>query len=250
MKKICEFLLGSYAYGLEVSDSDKDIRYVFLNTGVSQILGLDKYQHQQGGKSEDSFGFEIRFFFNLLKRGNTQTYETIFLDSYLFKDSCFDIILDNKFQFIDSERLFSCLRGYIQGEKSIIVGKNTGKLGEKRKQQIEQFGYSYRNAVHALRLLRTGIIFFRDNIYPVNIVKIDKEFGEFIKDIKINPQKHTKEGLLAIIDEMEKDLVRVFEGRKENYKFNNELADNIILDLYLPLLEKYRENRYSERLKN
>ena len=243
MKKICEFLLGSFAYGLNVTDSDKDIRSIFLNTEISQIIGLEKYLHQQGDRSEDSFSFELRFFFNLLKRGNTQAYESIFLENYLFKDSCFDVILENKFQFIDSERLFSCLRGYVKGEKSIITGKNTGKLGEKRKQQIEQFGFSYRNAIHAIRLLRTGIMFFEQNIYPVNIFKQDHQYGLYIRDIKVNPQNHKKEILLNWIEKMEIQLVRAFEDRKENYIFNNELADNIILDLYLPLLE----NNYDER---
>ena len=66
------------AYGLNTPESDIDNRFVFLNSDISQIIGLNRYDHLDiKSVTEDSFGFELRHFFNLLKRGNTQCFELL-----------------------------------------------------------------------------------------------------------------------------------------------------------------------------
>lgn len=237
MKIIAQFISGSRAYGLDTNDSDIDNRYLFLNTEISKIIGLNRHDHQNIlNSSEDSQGFELRHALNLLKKGNTQLLELIHNDKWIVCEPEFTYIQKNKENLISSEQLFKCLLGYVNGEKHIILGANTGKLGAKRKEQLEKFGYSYRNVVHALRLIRTGILFFRDNIYPVNIVESDKEYGEFIKDVKVNPQNHKVENLINLIEKFESDLKRYFDLRSINYTFNDELANNICYDLYMMIL--------------
>ncbi len=199
MIKICEYIGGSAIYGLKTPDSDKDIRFVFKNAKISQILGLEKHEHQKI-ETNDTFGFELRFFFNLLRKGNTQALETLFLNEneFILITNEFKNIQTHRYKLIDSEKLFKCLLGYVNGEKKIILGQSTGPLGEKRKEQLKQYGYSYRNCVHALRLLRTGVLFFSGQPYPVNIVKEDKLFGEFILSIKQNPTQYNKDDLIGI----------------------------------------------------
>jgi len=243
LKTIAKFEGGSRAYGLSTSESDIDLRWIFLHTEIDKILGLSRFEHdsQKTTETDDVFGYELRFFLNLLKRGNTQAQEMLFNNIWLEKSFEFDIIQNNKFNLIDSERIFKTLLGYINGEKHIITGTNhKGKLGEKRRLQLEKYGYSYRNCVHALRLLRVGILFFRDNIYTVNIVEKDKEYGEFIRDVKLNPQNHNAKDLLELIENLENDLKKSFDLRSANYFFNEKIANEICFDLYFPILKNER----------
>ncbi len=242
MKIIASYLGGSAAYGLfNPLTSDKDVRFVFLNDEIKNILGINRFDHETKiNKDEDSAGFEIRHFLRLAQKSNTQIMEAMFNKVWVEKSADFDLIQDNKYKLTSSNNLFKCLRGYIQGEKSIIVGKNNGKLGDKRKKQLEKYGYAVSNCCHAIRLIRSGIIFFRDNIYPVNIVEEDKEYGEMIKHLKFNPASYQVENLLKLIDDLEVKLVESFESRGINHVFNEELANELCYDLYMPILKNYK----------
>lgn len=248
MIKICEWVGGSTIYGLKTPDSDKDIRYVFKNTEISKIIGLDRHEHQEN-KVEDIFGFELRFFFGLLKRGNTQAIEALFLDESEFNliTDEFKKIREHRYELISSEKLFNCLMGYTLSEKRKILGQISGQLGNKRKLDIEKYGYSYKNCTHALRLLRAGIIFFDGAPYPVNIVKYDKAYGPLILDIKQHPEKYRPDELIREIESLEEMLKRVFDLRKKNFVFNDNLVNELIYNSYMPILNE-KEYQSIQRL--
>ena len=229
--KICTYLGGSHAYGLNNSNSDRDERGVFLNTKKSEIFGLETHEHQEEKKS-DIFYFELRNFLKLARKGNTQVLEALFIENYIYTSYEFNLVKEHRNSLLDSITIYKTLRGYTQGEKNIINGSNTGKLGEKRKAAIEKYGYSYRNAVHALRLTRCGILFFETDNYPVNIVLKDAEFGSLIKDIKNNPQNHKKEDILEEINKQELRLERSFNERNKNYEFDIDVASDICSACY------------------
>ncbi|NBQ69782.1 MAG: hypothetical protein EBU46_13540, partial [Nitrosomonadaceae bacterium] len=104
MKIICKMLGGSHSYGLQTATSDIDYRGVFLNTDVSTIIGLDRFEHQDlKSDTEDSFYWELRHFLNLLRRGNTQGLELLFNQYWLEKDPVFQTIIDNRDQLVDTQ---------------------------------------------------------------------------------------------------------------------------------------------------
>src|ERR1017187_2237161 len=138
MKIICKYKGGSLSYGLGTESSDLDLRWVFLHNDISKIIGTERHDHdcQKSVETDDNFGYELRFFFNLLKKGNSQTTEMLFNSNWLVITEDFCLIQKNKFFFIDSEKLFKVLLGYLNGEKHIITGTNfKEKLGAKRKEQ-------------------------------------------------------------------------------------------------------------------
>lgn len=233
--KIYSYLSGSHAYGLNNQDSDRDERGVFLNTRKSQIFGLESHEHQEN-KETDTFYFELRNFLKLARKGNTQVLEALFNENYLLITDEWRSIQSQKYSLLDSSTIFKTLRGYSQGEKNIIIGANTGKLGEKRKSAIEKYGYSYRNVVHCLRLLRCGIIFFLTNTYPVNIVDTDKDFGPIIKSIKNTPENHKLPELLQIIEMQDLLLEDSFNNRSVDYKFDVDVAAEICHSCYKQFL--------------
>jgi hypothetical protein len=237
MRILCEYYGGSLAYGLQTPESDKDVRGLYLSTEMSEIIGLQKNEQQTTQNTiEDSCYYELRSFLKLINKSNSQCYEMIFNNKWIIKTPEFDLIQSNREKLLNSENLFKCLRGYAESEKRQIFGVDTGKLGEKRKKAIELFGYSYRNASHAIRLLRCGAIFFKDNYYPVNIFEKDNEYGPLCKDIKVNPQNYNPKKIEKLIDKLDKELEIVFKNRGINYVFDYKFANSICYDLYLPIL--------------
>lgn len=238
MKIICKYHGGSHSYGLATPDSDLDIRGVFLNNTIGTIIGLDRFEHQDTrANGDDKFYYELRHFFNLLRRGNSQCLEMLFNINWLYLTPTFSKIIKNRENFIDTDKIFKCLRGYIQSEKSLCLGRKTGLLGTKRKLDIDKFGFSPKNLTQLIRLTYCGSILFTKGYFPVNIRDDNKVIGDILFDIKTNPQNYDKQFVNEGIEKAEKDLVKSYESRIFNYSFDVDLANNIITNIYLRELE-------------
>lgn len=242
MKILAKMRGGSHAYGLATPASDQDIRFVFLNTDVKHIIGLDKHENQQTQNEEkDEAGFELRRFFQLLRKTNTTVMEILFNQKWLEVDRFFQsFVLDHKEQFLDTGFFFKSLMGYIQGEKRLMNGERTGKLGSKRKTAIETYGYSYKNAVQILRLIHCGIAFFSKGYYPVNIFNDDPALASELLLIKTKPHLFKVEELNDLIDEKEKQLKAIFDSRdkSKDFKFNEDYANEVIFRFYFSEMQK------------
>lgn len=232
---------GSHAYGLNIANSDIDTRGVFLNTKLNLILGLDKHEHQEfvGGDEDVKFK-ELRHFLNMLRKSNTEAMEIMFSDEYEFSTPEFLELRKDRYKLIDSEKAFKCLCGYMQGERKLMNGERTGLLGGKRKEALSKYGYSYKNAVQLLRLSFAGKTLFEKGVFPVNIMKYDKSYGEFLVDIKTNPQNHTLIEMNKLVDQAEIDMKKAFDDRIVDYKFYETIANHWVFEMYMPILEKYK----------
>ena len=253
MRIIAKYENGSKSYGLHIPNiSDNDVAFLFLHTDISKIIGLEQQNHENKmTDSIDSVGYELRHFLNLLRKGNVQCLEMLHNTIWLEKTKEFDLIQKNKEKFLDSKTIYNCFKGYSYSERNLIFGRaHLGRIGEKRKNAILEYGYSYRNASHCFRLLRTAIIFFNENYFPINIVEKDKVYGFLVKDIKINPQNHKPENLEKQLIELEKELDESYKNRKITYRYNNEVANQICYDLYFDILEKHKSTPKEIYLRN
>lgn len=243
MIKICEMLGGSHAYSLNTSESDTDIRFVFLNSDISQIVGLNKYDHLDlKSQTEDSFGVELRHFFNLLRKGNTQGFELIWNKNWISITPEWKEIQNYKKEFTDLEKCYHCLKGYTFHERRLINAEKKGQIGKSRHQNFLKFGYSPKNAVNAIRLLWTGAFLLNCDIYPVSIKEYDPLFCEMLLNIKTQPQNYTKEQINKIIDDYETYLDKSYKKHKDKTnktKFNEKLANKLLLKFYLPILKNH-----------
>lgn len=239
MKLLCKMKGGSHSYGLSTPASDLDWRGVFINTDLNKVIGLGKMEHQQKQENGvDEVYTEFRNALNLLKQGNTQMIELLFAD-----DDAFEVLSDDwqgvrgwRHKLVSSEKLFSCLRGYMQGELRLANGERTGKLGGKRKEAIDRFGYSPKNFVQLLRLARAGCVYFQEGIFPVNVMAYNTGFGNYLLDIKTNPANYTKDELNQAAKEFEKQLIESYESRKVTTTFDDGLADELCLRVYGPMI--------------
>ena len=235
MKIIARLIAGSKLYGLDTPESDTDIRGVFLNEKPEHIFGWEKHNIQQG-EGEDELYYELRHFLKLLKKQNTAALEILWAPEEYFTGMTteFDLLREHREDFLDSERLFKSLMGYIQNEKRLFRGERTGKLGGKRIQAIKKYGYSPKNAVQLLRLINVGIKFFGASPFFANYQVDIRGTGERegLMEIKTKPETFSRSCLERAIEKDEKLLKKLFDCRPANYKLNEKKMIKIISVLY------------------
>ena len=230
---LCKCVAGSTLYGLNTPSSDLDVRYVFMHTEPRYIVGLDRFEHIDNKNGVDEFGFEIRHYLNLLRKSNTQVCELLHnKNSWLEITPEFKELQDNWRKLVNSDYFYKSLKGYIFGERRLANGSRSGDLGSKRKLALEQFGYSFKNVVQILRLIKTGQIFFNTQEYIVNIKDYDTNFANYLIDIKTNPQNYTWSQLEREIDEEERKFDEAYKNCKFRLTFNTDYANIFLTKLY------------------
>ena len=236
---ICEFLGGSHLYGLNTPSSDEDVRGIFVNTEPAYILGtrrFDEARKQNPDIKEDVVYKELSHFMRLLNQANTEALELLFapIENFTSYSDQFERIQSKRNNLIDSKRLFNCLRGYMQGEYRLAVGQRTGQLGGKRYEQVQKYGFSPKNFTQLFRLAYVGRTFFTENRFVVNVR--NEPIYEKLMAIKTQPEKFSKESLTQDFEEAEKALVQAFERRAVTHHFEEEVANDILVEIYHPYI--------------
>ena len=239
MKYILKYKGGSHSYSLSTPSSDSDERGLFLHTLPKHILGLSRWDHQENkAGGADEMYFEVRHFIDLLRKGNTQCYEMLFLkpkqieiDSPEWKS-----IQANSHYLLDSEKLYKSVCGYIQSERRLAIGERTGKLGGKRYDQVIKLGFSPKNFVQLFRLTWAAAYFFQYGIFPVSVKDYDANLWTNLIELKTKPENFDKETLLTISDGHEQIMKDSYANRKFKFEFDEDAANSLLLNLYKPYL--------------
>lgn len=81
--------------------------------------------------------------------------------------------------------------------------------------------------------------FFKKGYFPVSIAKENEKFRDWLFSIKTNPSQLDKKTATEWLDVYEYRVKESFSSRDQSkdYKFNEVLANKIILELYLPYLK-------------
>lgn len=146
---------GSHAYGTNTLTSDLDIRGVFVPSW-SGLVGMHPIKSIV--LEPDIELKSLREFVRLCADGNPNILDWLFVvDGCVHLCSPFfrKYILDNRDLFL-SKRLHHRFRGYAYSHLQKMERGVTRHLGEKRKENIKEFGYSTKNAMHLIRLARMG----------------------------------------------------------------------------------------------
>ena len=234
---------GSNAYGLQTPQSDLDYRGVYLYEKSSEIIGLDRFPDTVDKKEEnDEFYYEFRHFLTMLRKSSTHAMELLFNTQWIEVDPRFEALHLQKDKLIDSERMYKSLKGYLQNERRLANGERTGDLGGKRKASLDLYGFSPRNFVHILRLNFCATVFFKKGYYPVNIRNECSDFADSLVTLKTQPESFTKETLNDMADIFEQKTDTAFSNRAYSYKFDNDFANRLCLEFYLPILNNEYAN--------
>jgi hypothetical protein len=231
-KMICQLIGGSTLYGLNTPESDIDFRGLFVATNKKYLANLDTIESIVQNGDIDSTYYEISRYIKLLRKSNTQVLEILFAPSsaFTYKHPIFEEIVDHAYDLIDTDVLKNSLKGYVFSELRLATGERSGQLGGKRKKSITEFGFSPKNFVQILRLCKVGIEFFTSGKYMVNIKDFNQKYWEMLMDIKTNPKCYTCEQLNSMVDEQFQILITVMDQSKLKYKFDPNIAADIILN--------------------
>jgi len=240
MIMVCKTLGGSHAYGLSTPTSDVDLRGVYLNPDYTDIIGLTKSQDhvKQEGETDEMF-HELRKFLALLRKGNSQGVELLFTDKWIELTPQFRDIQLNRYRLIDVDKFFGVMKGYMGGELRLANGERTGKLGSKRKEAIDKYGFSPKNFSHLLRLGWSASQFFLNGVFPVNIMEANPDLGKVLLRIKTNPEEFTVTQLNLMAAEGIEILIDSYKARRVESCFDEKYANKVCLLMYYPVLEKH-----------
>jgi len=231
----CELIVnligGSNLYGLNTPESDIDYRSIFIAKHKRHIAGFDTINSIVQNGEVDFAGYELGRFLQLLRKSNTQVLEILYATNssfnYFHKD--FKLLQENRERLIDTKVLESSLQGYVHSELNLATGKRSGRLGGKRKNAVEEFGFSPKNFVQILRLCNVGIVFFNTGEYMVKVKDFDEKLHDELMDIKINPQGYTKDHLEKRADEEFAKLNKAIDSSKIKFEFDIDLACDILM---------------------
>lgn len=242
MKTLCKILGGSHLYHLNNENSDIDHRGVFMHTDPAFILGTKRHDEtRRQNEDEDTVIKELNHFAALLKKSNTEALELLFADASEFIEMTpeFQMLREFRLSFIDSERLFRCLSGYIQGERRLAMGERTGRLGSKRYEQIKKYGYSPKNVTQLIRLANMGARFFSEKKVIVNCRDFGKTTYDLLLQIKNVPEMFTKAEVELMISKADGLLKFEYDRSlaKEEFTFNEDLMNQLLLEFYSPYLK-------------
>ena len=112
---VLEAIMGSRAYGTSLPTSDTDLRGVFIQP-EEDILGFG-YVDQVADKLNDIVFYEIRRFLQLVQTNNPNILELLNApeDMILHKDPIFDLVLEQRDQFI-TKQCKNSFAGYAIGQ--------------------------------------------------------------------------------------------------------------------------------------
>lgn len=180
-------IVGSKLYGTDNESSDTDIRgFTFLPKDF--LLGIKKFEQHQNITDGDIVVWSVEKFVKMLLNGSSVAFEMLFCPDHMIirKSEIAQELIQHKTWFI-SQRVIKAMLGYATSEWRKVVGETTRDLGATRKKHIEEKGYSYKNASHAVRILDLGYDLAKYGImkFPVNAhawIKAVKEGNVDYKD--------------------------------------------------------------------
>ena len=157
MRIIYEILYGSDAYGTTTNDSDNDIRGILLPTLEESLSMKELHDVRISNDTEDRVMYPIQKFFKLAVKSNPSVFEWLFVPGkciyQMSKEG--EMVRDNRLMFL-SQEIYKRFKGFAYSEFSSLT-KMTGETGAKRKTQILKYGYSPKNAMNCIRLIRQGV---------------------------------------------------------------------------------------------
>jgi len=146
---------GSHAYGTSHEGSDLDVRGAFVPPW-RDLIGLGCLETVE--VSPDTVLHSVQKLLKLCAAGNPNVLDWLFAPEdcvWFMSDSFRRIVHDRRGIFL-SRQLLPRFAGYARGHLQKLQRGKTRETGAKRVKDIEDHGYSTKNAMHLIRLARMG----------------------------------------------------------------------------------------------
>lgn len=234
-RTIAKCVVGSKLYGLETPSSDTDYVSVYASDNLSEIIGLDReYNVSKVTDNEDNCYFEVRSFLSLCRKGSTKALELLYAprDKFEILTSEFQQLRNQRNYLFNSDKFLKSINGYIQSEYKLALAERTGRFGGSRKENIDNFAFSPKNACQVMRLYRASKHYYDYGIFPCCIADIDQEYHDKIYDIKLNPQNYNRDDIIAICDKLINDFKQIDFENCHHSKYRSDIVNLNLMDIY------------------
>lgn len=235
-----EVIMGSVAYGVSNNISDIDV-YSFaippkevIYPHLTGYIGFgekpqfqdsfQKHHIQIGNQEYDVNVYNIVKYFQLVAENNPNMIDSLFVpdDCIIYLSDKAKLIRDNKDLFL-SKKIFHSYSGYAFAQLSKLEKKTYEN--SKRKSDVEENGYSTKNAYHTIRLIDQGIYALENKTMSLRL-----DNTNLLKDIRFG--KYTIDEIKEIAKEKEDRLKVVYEQSDLQYapdwKKLNELLHEVV----------------------
>lgn len=162
---------GSLAHGTyeeNITHDDKDVMGLFIGPedivfGIREMETvermIDEKQSQKRTVTWDVVYYSLKKYLNLIMKQNPNVLSLLWLDEkYYIKRTKWGNRLIAERASLLSKQCYKSFSGYAYGQLHRMTHAcPTGRMGAKRKELVERFGYDVKNAGHLIRLLKMGI---------------------------------------------------------------------------------------------
>ena len=193
MKTILKVVVGSTLHGLNTPNSDIDTRGIFQVPLIDIVSPFKKQQNTSWieGKVDDT-SYELLNFIKFACQGNPTILEVLWSDMVKETSTIGESLRENRYIFLDSERIYQAHRGYSHNQLNKMDLYNPNKI--RTPKTVIAYIRSMRQGA---QLLRTGTFDTKYN-YP------DKQFLMDIKeDFKPSHVSRVSELMLKVSHELE-----------------------------------------------
>jgi len=228
---------GSHLYGCSTPTSDIDTRG-FAVPYAEYLLGR-RHWDQYESKDPDTVIWSFPKFFNLLERFSPNTAEILFAP----KEHILEIteagqkLIDNKHLFV-SKKLIKPMQGFAFGEwkKAVDYFEQMRKLGAQRKEHIVAYGYSIKNAYHAVRLLEECI-----ELLQTGTITFPRPNADFLRQVRHG--EIPVEVVKARYEELDAQVPIELEKSSIPEDVEKDKLDDLYYDIIEPQLNLFRSVR-------
>ena len=237
---------GSHMYGCSNMQSDFD-RRGFVIEHAEYLLGRNNF-NQYENKNEDIVIWGFSNFIYQLTKGSPNIFELLFApkNKILQITDAGEYLLDNKNLFISKKQVIP-IAGFAHSEwlKSQLKTKdkkinntysNVENIGKKRKDSYEKYGYSLKNAYHAVRLLGQG-----KELAENGFITFPRPDADLLIDIRSGLL--TFERVEAIVEKRDRELMIAIDNTKLKKQPDIKKIDELYYDLISEKITNFFEKR-------
>jgi len=227
-------------YEENVTHDDKDVMGIFVPP-EDVLFGLEKMEtiermveeklSQKRTVTWDIVYYSLPKYLNLVLKQNPNVLCILWLSEkhYIKKSSLGDKLVKNRHKLISKE-CYKSFTGYAYGQLHRMTHMApTGKLGAKRKELVERFGFDVKNASHLIRLLKMGM-----EVLATGELLVERPDNNMLLEIKRGEWELQRvlDYALSLFRLVDEALIKSPLPNKVDYRFANDLCKWITINFY------------------
>jgi len=172
---------GSDVFGTTTADSDNDIRGIYLPTLYNHLAFIEHKTLNIITPEYDIVYHPFKKYIKLAMRCNPSALEWLYVPEKDIIDIKKEgrLLRDSRDLFLSKEAYFR-FSGFATSEWRRAMGVSRRKMGEKRREQIEKYGYDLKAAMNTIRLLQQCRELLLDRL-----IIMSRPNADYLKDVKL-----------------------------------------------------------------